>query len=405
MRRESKRRIIGLPLTSSVLAPSELRSMPSASPQIDSAIDIKTAENIAFSYKTAGPFRRGVAFGIDYAIRAFVFIAAGIVLSILGLMSGGVLAGVGAFFFLLLWFATECFYGALFETFMNGQTPGKWILGVRVVTRDGQPISGMQAVLRNLFRWVDMSPPVYVWWSPAEQYVPANITCMVALICMSIDPRYRRLGDLVGGTMVVANERNWLIGMAKLDDPRAMKLAAYIPADFEVNRTMGQSLAAYVERRRFFSEARRREIARYLGAPLVRLFGFPADTSHDLLLCALYYRKFVADAGQEGRDGGSMLEGTVLANPTSQGFVGNQASYQAPYPSAAPNPFIQAQSAPYQQTVHSSYQAPFQAPGQSPSQGFMPPPTPAPPYAASPGQQVWPPASPEPTASNFIPPR
>jgi uncharacterized RDD family membrane protein YckC len=359
--------------------------MPSDQPQIDSAIDIKTAENIAFSYKTAGPFRRGVAFGIDFGIRAFVFIAAGIVLSILGIMSGGILTGIGGFFFLLLWFATECFYGAIFETMMNGQTPGKWILGVRVVTREGQPISGMQAVLRNLFRWVDMSPPVYIPFGDEIGYVPWNITCLVALITMSIDPRYRRLGDLVGGTMVVVNERNWLIGMAKLDDPRAMKLAAYIPADFEVNRAMGQSLAAYVERRRFFSEARRREIARYLGAPLVRLFGFPSDTSHDLLLCALYYRKFVADAGQEGRDGGSMLEGTALAAPSYPAPVG----YQPPYQHSAPNPFIQAPSPQIQYP-----QQPF-TPQPYPTQQFVPPP----------GTSTWTPPPSDRNASTFLPPR
>jgi uncharacterized RDD family membrane protein YckC len=373
--------------------------MPSEQPQIDSAIDIKTAENIAFAYRTAGPFRRGVAFGIDYAIRVFVFVAAGIVLGILGILTGGVLSSVGMFFFLLLWFITECFYGAMFETFMNGQTPGKWILGVRVVTREGQPINAMQAVLRNLFRWVDMSPPVYIWFEGANQYIPFNITCLVALITMAIDPRFRRLGDLVAGTMVVVNERNWLIGMAKLDDPRAMKLAAYIPADFEVNRTMGQSLAAYVERRRFFSEARRREIARYLGSPLVRLFGFPADTSHDLLLCALYYRKFVADAGQEGRDGGSMLEGTAIAAPNypnqpypqqypaaqayaAQGYSGQgnpvQAyaapNYVAPqgHPQPMPvNPFIQAQVGPSQPPMPQYYSPP--APPPDSASTFLPP--------------------------------
>jgi uncharacterized RDD family membrane protein YckC len=308
--------------------------MPSAPPQIDSVIDIKTAENIAFTYRTAGPFRRGVAFVIDFVIRGIVFLVAAILLGLVGGMAGGLFRGLGTAMFLLTWFATECFYGALFETFMNGQTPGKWILGVRVVTRDGQPISGMQAVLRNLFRWVDMAPPVYVYFG--DMAVPFNITCMTALITMSIDPRFRRLGDLAAGTMVVANERNWLVGMAKLDDPRAMQLAAYIPADFEVSRAMGQALATYVERRRFFSEARRREIARYLGAPLVRLFGFPADTSHDLLLCALYYRKFVADAGQEGRDGGAMLDGTALAGPTVAYGPAAQGASAPPNPTFLP---------------------------------------------------------------------
>jgi hypothetical protein len=35
-------------------------------------------------------------------------------------------------------------------------------------------------------------------------------------------------------------------------------------------------------------------VARHLADPLLRLFQLPPDTSHDLLLCALYYRTFVA---------------------------------------------------------------------------------------------------------------
>ena len=50
------------------------------------------------------------------------------------------------------------FYGGLFETFWNGQTPGKRLLGIRVITLDGQPINALQAILRNVLRIVDAQP-------------------------------------------------------------------------------------------------------------------------------------------------------------------------------------------------------------------------------------------------------
>jgi hypothetical protein len=56
-------------------------------------------------------------------------------------------------------------------------------------------------------------------------------------------------------------------------------------------------LATYVERRQFFTPARRREIARHIGELLIEHFHLPRDTSQDLLLCALYYRAFIADRG------------------------------------------------------------------------------------------------------------
>jgi len=87
------------------------------------------------------------------------------------------------------------------------------------------------------------------------------------------------------------------MGVAKLEDPRTAQLASILPPKFRVNRDMAKALSAYVERRRYFSQARRHEIARHLGDPLIRVFGLPPDTSHDLLLCALYYRTFVADKG------------------------------------------------------------------------------------------------------------
>lgn len=101
--------------------------------------------------------------------------------------------------------------------------------------------------------------------------------------------------------MVVVDEKSWLAGVSKLDDPRTPYLAELIPADFQVSRSLGQALSMYVERRRYFTEGRRREVARHLGEPLVKQFGLPADTSWDLLLCALYHRAFIADPGEIAR--------------------------------------------------------------------------------------------------------
>ena len=75
----------------------------------------------------------------------------------------GFLAGLGggpfaAAFGLIAMFVLEWFYGGIFETYMNGQTPGKWVMGIRVLTVDGQPINGLQAVLRNILRTVDLYP-------------------------------------------------------------------------------------------------------------------------------------------------------------------------------------------------------------------------------------------------------
>ena len=258
--------------------------MATKSAQIDSTVEIVTPENIAFHYQVAGPFRRFPAFMLDLLVRAGVFTLVMIVLGFAGAltrMAGLTFAG-GAIF----WFALEWFYGGIFETWMNGQTPGKWVLGIRVLSVDGQPINGIQAIMRNILRTLDTMPVM---------------TCMLGLIAMTLNRRFQRIGDIVCGTIVVVEERKWLTGVAKMDDARVAQLANYIPADYRVSRSLAKTLAAYVDRRRFFSIPRRREVSRHLAEPLLVQFGFPSDTSYDLLLCALYYRSFVADRSDDDR--------------------------------------------------------------------------------------------------------
>jgi len=271
--------------------------MSSEMTQIDSTVEVVTPENIAFHYQVAGPFRRLPAFLLDVLIRASVFALCAIVIAFMGSMI--FLPGMSFAIIAILWFLSDWFYGGICETLMNGQTFGKRTMGIRVLTVDGQPINGVQAVMRNILRSVDMMPLLSIevlGISAAAYSVP---TFILALVTMTMNRRFQRLGDIVAGTIVVVEERQWLTGVAKLEDRRAAQLANYIPRDFVVTRSMARSLAGYVDRRRFFSIARQREVARHIAEPLIERFGFPADTSYDLLLCALYYRAFVADSSDD----------------------------------------------------------------------------------------------------------
>ena len=279
------------------------RYMSTAHSDLDTTIQIVTPENIAFDYRVAGPFRRWPAYLIDLGIRFGTFMLASFLLSMAAGFGGG---GLAIAIILICWFLLEWFYGGFFETYMNGQTPGKWVMGIRVLTVDGQPINGMQAVMRNILRAVDMYPmlSIELLGIPVPMYILP--TYMVGLVTMAFSGKFQRLGDLVCGTIVVIEEKHWLTGLAKLEDPRAAQLAEYIPADYRVTRSLARTLATYVDRRRFFTAARRREVAKHLADPLLEQFGMRKDTSHDLLLCALYYRTFIADrAGDDSSSQGS----------------------------------------------------------------------------------------------------
>ena len=262
--------------------------------QLDNTIEIVTPENIAFRYQVAGPFRRLPAYLLDLLIRAGVFMAGSMLVMLLFALAG--LPGIGFGLTLVLWFLLEWFYGGLFEAFWNGQTPGKRMMQIRVLSIDGQPINGLQAVLRNVLRVVDQQPVVFG---------------LVGLLTATLNDRFQRMGDLACGTMVVVEERPWFRGVIRMNHPEAIRLAGQVPASFRPTRTMARALATYVQRRAYFPPMRRLEIARHLGEPLRERFDLPSGTNFDLLLCGLYQRTFITDWDEEA----SIRTGSPFALP------------------------------------------------------------------------------------------
>jgi uncharacterized RDD family membrane protein YckC len=209
------------------------------------------------------------------------------------------LRGLGWGLSFIIIFACTWFYGGLFETFWNGQTPGKRLMRIRVLSTDGQAINASQAVLRNVLRAVDMAPGLY----------------LVGLIAAAMNKRFQRLGDLAAGTMVIVEEPHWLRDVATVREPEVVRLTAQIPPWFQPDRSMARALALYVGRRTYFSPSRRLQIARYIGVPMREKFQLPQQTHLDHLLCAMYNRAFVTDGEEEPI--ADAMEAVVADDPTA----------------------------------------------------------------------------------------
>lgn len=243
---------------------------------LDTRIEIVTPENIAFEYRLAGPFRRLPAYAIDVALRTFLLAAVSLALYLAGVRtSPGLFRGLT----LVAVFGLSWFYGGLFETFWNGQTPGKRLMRIRVLSADGQSINAQQAILRNLLRTADFMPGLY----------------QVGLLAAMLSDRFQRLGDLACGTMVVVEEPAAQYGAMRITEPEALALAARLPPQVEIDARLASLLSSYVMRRKTLAWHRRLEIARHLAEPWRERLGLPADTNYDLLLCALYQRLFFAE--------------------------------------------------------------------------------------------------------------
>lgn len=261
---------------------------------IDLTAVITTPENIQFEYRIAGPFRRLPAFFLDFVLRSICVSAIFILMVLVGATAA---LPIGMIFFVifLVSFAFDWFFGLFFEAYWNGQTPGKWLTRIRVISVDGRPINAYQATVRNFLRLADFAPMVsFEVFDPDAPPVYAIPTFLVSLLCMTISPRFQRLGDLAAGTMVVVNQRSWVPANIKLEDTRVASLSELIPPNFRMTSTLAKAIALYAERRSRLSVGRRTELASHLAKPLLKQFGLLHDTSPDLLLCALYYREFVA---------------------------------------------------------------------------------------------------------------
>ncbi len=264
-------------------------------PALDLTVAVTTPENISFEYQIAGPFRRLPAMILDIAIRWLIVIVVVIIALFTGILAAfpnsGVLLAVGMNLGI---FALSWFYGLFFEIVWNGQTPGKRAMNLRVVSVDGRPINGAQATIRNFLRVADFFPYVSLQalFPESGLMIP---TLLVSLICMLMTRRFQRVGDLAAGTMVVVDERGWQSKKVSVTDARVASLAEFIPANFQMTRSMAKTIALYMERRPQMSATRQQQVAMILAGPLMEKFEFRRDTSADLFLSALYFREFYND--------------------------------------------------------------------------------------------------------------
>ena len=240
---------------------------------LDTSIRLVTPERIAFQYPLAGPFRRALAYLLDLIFIALILVVALLVALLMSAFSVGSLA-----LFLILMFGLQWFFRGFCEAIFNGQTPGKWATRIRVVSAAGVPITGGQAVLRNLLMLVE--------WIVPFGFLPA-------LASMMLTRRFQRLGDLAADTMVIVEKRPPRGRMARVREPAVEAIAPLLPSVVAAGPELAQALSDYVGSRARFGRSRREEMAEHLARPLRLRYGLPETATADAVVCALYQRVFL----------------------------------------------------------------------------------------------------------------
>ncbi len=213
---------------------------------------VATGESVAFEYELAGLGSRFVAVVADLAIQ----ILATILVALLLFWIGSAIPRLGAFatslgqnviYALLIAATFVIFFGyfIIIEWRWNGSTPGKRLVGIRVVRDGGFPIDFTASIVRNVVRMLEFGFGFY----------------LLSAVSTLLSPSNRRLGDFAAGTIVVRDG-----GYVRA--PRLPETGDEDPAFARVSVEERELAYRYVDRKRSFGTKARRALAARLAAPL-----------------------------------------------------------------------------------------------------------------------------------------
>jgi len=146
---------------------------------LDTVVSAETPEGITIELRPAGLTSRFYAFLVDWMIRIGILYAVG--------LAAIAMSGVGMALMMILFFGLEWLYPVVFELSRWGATPGKRVMGLKVVMDSGLPITPAASFTRNLLRVADFLPMLYGF----------------AAASMLMRKDFKRLGDIAAATLVV----------------------------------------------------------------------------------------------------------------------------------------------------------------------------------------------------------
>lgn len=150
-------------------------------------IRISTTQNIDIDYEVAGLGERIAARLIDLAGFVILYIIV-LIIMVASLSSSSIVSTI----LLVIFFVIFLFYDLVCEMTMDGQTFGKKILKIKVISLDGgQPTFG-QFLMRWIFRIIDFGF-IFGWG-------------LVALICVAVSKNHQRIGDMLAKTTLIKTE-------------------------------------------------------------------------------------------------------------------------------------------------------------------------------------------------------
>ncbi|MGF1514387.1 MAG: RDD family protein [Elainellaceae cyanobacterium] len=249
--------------------------------ELFNTVRIRTPESVELELTLAGVGNRAFALLIDYIVLNLSLLALGILTLFLAyaieLDSAFLRLNIDSQWAIaimaMIIYAIYVGYFVGFETLMQGQTPGKRRVKIRVIRDSGQPVGLFQSTLRALLR-------------------PVDDILFIGFLFILLGRKEKRLGDWLAGTLVVQVDS---IETPKLTlSESAQGLAQQLLAEQDISQMLPDDFAAvreYLQRRSQMGIAARSKFSLQLAAEVKDAIGmaeFPPDISTDLFLKAVY---------------------------------------------------------------------------------------------------------------------
>lgn len=173
-----------------------------------------TPEGVALTVNIASAGSRIAALTIDLIIMLLILIA----ITLLAIFGGiGDETSFAAVVWLLGFFVLRNGYFLLFELGKRAATPGKRLVGIRVIASNGERLTADAVVARNLIRELEIFLPLTFLAYDEGTGAIGGVTMVLGLLwslCLSLFLLFNRdrmrVGDLIAGTWVVDAKRRKL---------------------------------------------------------------------------------------------------------------------------------------------------------------------------------------------------
>jgi len=249
---------------------------------------IVTPEGVPLLFEVATAGDRMAAFFLDLLL----IVGGAVVVLIVLIFAFVTRESVAAALALFVGFLLRYFYFTFFELRGMGRTFGKRRLGLRVVARDGGPLTAEMIFARNLMRDLEFFLPLLVLLAPEalipEGRGPGTLIGLCWLFVFALMPlfgKYRlRCGDLIAGTLVVRDPKGTLL--RDLTEKKRLPKSIAPPPDETPTGFTTEELEVYGIRelqvledlfRRFEDQRASREILEEVAKRIRKKIGRPED--------------------------------------------------------------------------------------------------------------------------------